>query len=202
MSTLKAGVSSPRGIGGWLILPVLGSVLAPFKILVGRSANIGPLIQIFDAAGNFERTWLQEALQALEAQQENRKKPTSRSAGCRPSLCGMRTLLCFFGLLVIRTGPALAMDDLARERFQVKHDTIACRKDDDLSKAISFIVQKDSEAMRKFLVPKFMAGECTSLPEGQKVFIEQGGILSHPCVRVRGEVECYFVPNGFIEPIQ
>ena len=91
-------------------------------------------------------------------------------------------------------------DNFTQETWQIKLNAPACREQDYFDRLVSFAGARDQQAYEKYLTQGIRIGQCRWLNKGQKIFIESGGLLSSKCVRIRGETDCWYTSQSFIEP--
>jgi hypothetical protein len=89
----------------------------------------------------------------------------------------------------------------AAETFKVIAPSYACKSDQNYSKLIKLIMSDDETAALKFVLPLMHIGECTIMEPG-KVFLDEAHLLGNPCVRKRGDVDCYFTRSQNLAPAE
>lgn len=89
----------------------------------------------------------------------------------------------------------------AAEPFKVIAPGYGCKTDENYSRLMKLIMSEDDTAALKFVTPLMRSGECTIMEPG-KVFLDKASVLGNPCVRKRGDVDCYFTRSQNLAPAE
>ena len=89
----------------------------------------------------------------------------------------------------------------AAETFRVTAPSYACKSDPNYSKLIKLMMSDDDTATLKFVLPLMHSGECIIMEPG-KVFLDEAHLFGNPCVRKRGDVDCYFTRSQNLAPAE
>lgn len=89
----------------------------------------------------------------------------------------------------------------AAEAFKVIAPSYACKTDENYSKLMKLIISEDDTAALKFVMPLMHGGECTIMEPG-KVFLDKASVLGNPCVRRRGDVDCFYTRSQNLAPVE
>lgn len=98
-------------------------------------------------------------------------------------------------------GPASAADNVTKEAWKVTLPSYACKSNDNYSKLIKLMMSGDDTAAVRFITPLTLSGDCIIMQPG-KVFLDEASVFGNPCVRKRGEVDCFFTRRENLEPVQ
>jgi hypothetical protein len=105
-------------------------------------------------------------------------------------------------LLLALVAPVVAApDNFTQEAWQLTHPSYGCKSDSDYLRLMQFIIIGDDTAALKFVMPKMRDGSCDILEPG-KVFLEKNKVFGNPCVRKRGDPDCYFTRRLNLEPVK
>jgi hypothetical protein len=112
--------------------------------------------------------------------------------------CAPSAIAVIFAL----AGPAAAVpDNFTEEAWQIKAPSYGCKSNDDYSRLMDFILSGDDLAGLKFVTPRMLSGACTIMQPG-KVFLEQASLFGNPCVRKRGETDCFYTRRINLEQVK
>ena len=94
----------------------------------------------------------------------------------------------------------LLMGSLAHAEMRVTRNVIGCQTRATFDKVVRLQIDGDMEALKKFLVVPFIAGECTVFKAGDTVSVEDvkifGGVV---CMRPRGEPTCFWTYSNAVK---
>jgi len=84
--------------------------------------------------------------------------------------------------------------------WRMKSDAPACLSKGYLDKLLAFVFEKDELGFKKAMALGLTTDQCRWFASGQPVFVDKsGGRFGNPCVRVRGDTECWYVLRDNLE---
>jgi hypothetical protein len=112
-----------------------------------------------------------------------------------------------FALLLVITIVCPAFDDDSEKPLTIGEwghvrfgPSPACSKIETTERALVLGFYQDTEALIKYVMPRYASGECRPLSIGMEVQVEDTGVIHNAlCVRVKGDTDCYWTKRVFIE---
>jgi hypothetical protein len=116
----------------------------------------------------------------------------------RPVIFASAVAVALAGFLYKSKPTPRAVEDSHFE-MRVTAPSPVCRDDGLYNNLLDLVLKKDREAAQGLLDPAIANNQCQILEAGQVVTIESGASL--PCVRWKGEPECWYISPTLMEVI-
>lgn len=106
----------------------------------------------------------------------------------------MKKLALPFLVASLISTPAFAYD------YKIVHQAIGCVNEDDHSKLTQYAIQKDEEALKKFLTLTLVAGKCTVFSIGEPVNVIESALFSGMIkIRRRGDIQEFWTNFEYVK---
>jgi len=100
----------------------------------------------------------------------------------------------------LATGQRAVAKGNASTAWRMKSDAPGCLSREYLDgKILAFMLKRDDLGFRKALAAGIAIDQCRWIASGEAVSMAKTGLFTDPCVHVRGEAECWFVPVDSLE---
>lgn len=86
--------------------------------------------------------------------------------------------------------------------YKIVHQAIGCITNEDHSKLTNYAIQKDEEALKKFLTLKLVTGECTVFSVNEPVNVTDTALFSGMIqIRRRGEIKEFWTNFEYVKSV-
>lgn len=110
----------------------------------------------------------------------------------------VNTIVLLMAFTTLGIVQAFAQGNVAQEAWTLTSDSAGCKAKADTDKMAALVVAGDRGAAAKFFASRREGDACKIVPEGP-VFVQEASVFGNPCVRVRSDVDCYYVARAKLE---